>query len=705
MIRLSNLARKLAFTFAALTLLVSASQPVSGTASPAGPDTIPSAFFDPYSVAWASVRNMKSDQFSQYFSEKSREGYMVIDIEVDEIDGVQRVGAVWQRNIDERGWAEHRNLTDSQFHLLWEEYRDLGYRLIDQEAYYLGGALFYAGVWVENVEELGWASLRNLTSEDFTEQFERYRDLGYLPIDVEAYSGPDTLLYAIVWVENTENLSWVLWRNLTSAEFSDKFEEYRDDYRMIDVESYQAGSTQLYAGIWVENPSSRYWAEYRDMTAKGFGDRWLILRDAGYRLIDYEVYPTPTGWRYAGIWRQNSIRPAWTFKSQVDDLVEAYQDDNDVPGMSVAVYHQGSLVYLRGLGFADVDDGIIAHSRTIFRTASVAKAVAGALGMVLSEENLIDLTVPSSDYIPGLPVQHSHSVAQTLTNRSGVGHYDDHSSIVDEYDTALNAAMQLWSTPPVNIPGSAYLYSTHAYTYFGASVEGAVGDPLVSVFDQYLRDPFNLNTLRPEDRSVPHKFRATLYNTQNQEVLADDLSWKVLGGGLETSAYDLVRFGAYLVNGTMLDQDNLDLMWTRPDTLRNYGYGWDTGTQLGRTVVGKAGAQNGARSYIRIFPDDDLVVVVLSNRRDHDTRGLCMDIAEIILTGQQGLGPLSQDGLLANFPLLLDEPEEPEDEAQDPDEIEWPIENPIAVPTPEDLEEDDDMPVTEYVISLPLIVR
>jgi CubicO group peptidase (beta-lactamase class C family) len=702
MVLLSNLTRRAVIALAALALLAPALLPVPGSASPVGPETIPSEFFDPYSVGWASVRNMKSDQFSQYFSEKSRAGFMVIDIEVDYIDGVQRVGAVWQKNIDGRGWAEHRNLTDSQFHLLWTEYRDSGYRLIDQEAYYLGDARFYAGVWVENVENLGWASLRNLTSEEFSEQFERYRDLGYMPIDVEAYQVSTSLLYSAVWVENTENLNWVLWRNLTSAEFSEKFEEYRQDYRMIDVESYQAGSIQLYAGIWVENASNRFWAEYRDMTAKGFGDRWLIMRDAGYRLLDYEVYPTSSGWRYAGIWRQNSIRPAWMFKNQVNDLVGAYQDDNDVPGMSVAVYYQGSLVYLRGMGFADVDDNIIAHSRTIFRTASVAKAVAGALGIVLSEENLLDLTAPSANYIPGLPAPHSHTVAQTLTNRSGVGHYDAHPSIVAEYNTALAAAMQLWSTSPVNTPGTAYLYSTHAYTYAGASFEGAVGTPLVNLFDNYLRIPFNLNSLRPEDRSVPHKFRATLYNTSNQEVQADDLSWKVLGGGLETSAYDLVRFGAYLVNGTIMNQDALDLMWTRPDTLRNYGYGWDTGTQLGRTVVGKAGAQNGARSYIRIFPDDDLVIAVLSNQRGHDTRGLTIDIANIILTGQQGMGALSPGG---GSLLQFEEIEEPEDEAQDPDEVEWPIENPVATPTPGDLVEDDDMPVMEYRIFLPFISR
>jgi hypothetical protein len=82
---------------------------------------LPSAFLDQNSVGWLSVRNMTSAQFSAYFDEQSRAGYMVIDIEVDEIDGVQRVGAVWQKNTDGRGWLEKRNLTDAEFHDLWDQ--------------------------------------------------------------------------------------------------------------------------------------------------------------------------------------------------------------------------------------------------------------------------------------------------------------------------------------------------------------------------------------------------------------------------------------------------------------------------------------------------------------------------------------------------------------------------------------------------------
>ena len=668
--------------------------------------TIPSDILDPYSVSWLSVRNMTSDQYSQFFDEQSREGYMVVDVEVDEVDGEQRVGAVWQRNLDGRDWIALRNMNDIEFEQNKSQFREQGFRMIDQEVYLLGGLQYFAVVWIENVEGLGWDSYYNVTSELFADLFTRYSDLGYLMIDIDAYWLTAGLHYSAIWVENSEGLAWQEWRDMSSEGFSEKFQELRDEYRMIDIESYSHGVMQYYAGIWVENKDNRFWQTWRDMTVKSFGDKWLELRDAGYRLINYEIYETQSGWLYAGVWCQNGNRPVWQFKDDVNSLVEDYADENSVPGMSVVVYHNGNFVYMRGLGFANVENEVIAQSRTIYRTASIAKGIAGVLGVLLSEEELIDLDASAQEYIPGLPDYHTYSVEQTITNRSGLGHYNHYPSMSGKFDTAYEAVQELWDVQPAwSEPGIAYLYSTHAYTFLGAAMEGAVGESIGSIFKTNLWAPYGLNSMLPEDRSVPHKFRASLYNTENLEVTADNLSWKMLGGGFETPTYDLVRIGVMLLNNTILDEDATDLLWTAPDSLRQYAFGWDTEFHYSREIA-KSGAQNGARSHIRIYPDEDLVIAVMSNRRGHDVSGLSIDIANITLGGEgTGLGsPLSAE---SDSPVLLQEEEiiEPEDEAQDPDEVIWSIENPIATPSPEDLWEDDDEPVIDHMIFMPLLQR
>lgn len=666
--------------------------------------TIPSDILDPYRVSWLSVRNMTSEQYSEFFDEKSREGYMVVDVEVDEVEGEQRVGAVWQRNLDGRNWIALRNMTATEFEENNNQFRTDGYRLIDQEVYLLSGIQFFTAVWIENVEVLDWISYHDKTSEEFADLFTRYRDDGFMMIDIDAYALTVGLRYSAVWVENSEGLAWQEWRDMTSDGFSEKFEELRYEYRMIDLESYSHNGVQFYAGIWVENLDNRFWVVWRDMTAKSFGDKWLELQDAGYRLINYEIYETQSGWRYAGVWRQNGTRPVWQFKDEVNTLVEDYADENSVPGMSVVVYHNGQFVYMRGLGMANVEGEVIAQSRTIYRTASIAKGIAGVLGVLLSEKDLLDLEAPVQDYIAGIPNFHTYMVDQTITNRSGLGHYPHYPSIGGQFDTAYEAGQELWDIFPAwSEPGSAYLYSTHAYTFFGAAMEGAVSGSIGNIYETHLWAPFTLNSMLPEDRSVPHKFRASLYNTDNLEVTADNLSWKTLGGGFETSTYDLVRFAVMLMNNSILDDDATELLWSAPDNLRQYAFGWDTGQHFSR-VIAKSGAQNGARSHIRIYPDEDLVVAVMSNRRAHDVRGLSIDLVEIVL-GSETLGSVDPLDVNIDFTSMILEEEiiEPEDEAQDPAEVVWPIENPVVTPTPEDLEEDDDEPVIDYLVFMPLL--
>jgi CubicO group peptidase (beta-lactamase class C family) len=713
--------------------------PTLQAATPTAPATIPSAILDPNSTGWSSVRDMTGDQYNEFFNQQRSAGMMPVDIEVDEIDGTERVGAVWQHNRDGRAWIALRNLTASQFEANLTQFRNDGFRLIEQEVYLFGTVTYYAGIWIRNIEGLEWISYTGKTSAEFAELYQRYRDQGMLMIDIdvtpwlvpqvavdkgsEASRAEDgepnapssDLGYSAVWVENSEGLAWEEWRDMTAAQFSQKFEELKGTYRMIDVESYTHNGVQNYAGIWVENKNGRGWAEWRDMTAKQFGDQWLILRDAGYRLINYEVYATPSGWRYAGIWRQNSERPNWPFKGEVDTLVETFQETDDVPGVSVGIYHQGTLVYQRGVGFADVDDEIIAHSRTIFRTASVAKAVAGVLAIELSEKGLLDLAASSASYIPGLPAAHSHTVAQTITSRSGVGHYNVLGYLVyDQYDSALDAAKDIWHVPPEYPPGTWAHYSSDGYTFLGAAIEGATGDSITDALRIHLGDPFNLKSLRPEDRTIPHPFRATVYNGQNQEFEADNVSWKVLGGGLESSVHDLVRLGAYLLNQTILDEDSLALMWTIPDTLlstknnqpSSYAYGWNVGTHLGRPIVAKSGGQPGALTYILLYPDDDLAIVVLTNRWEggHSSRELSRAIGQVILA-PGGSGNQPQAGAAAPASLLqFEEIDEPEAEAQDPAHVIYPQVNPVGLPDP-GLPEDDEEVEDDYALLLPLVRR
>ena len=131
-------------------------------------------------------------------------------------------------------------------------------------------------------------------------------------------------------------------------------------------------------------------------------------------------------------------------------------------------------------------------------------------------------------------------------------------------------------------PGKQFLYSTHAYTVLGAALESAAKKSFRQLVLDEITTKHNLPTLRPEARSQADPERATLYkniapqngpndtkpNIKNVPAKPDNISWKGPGGGLESTAPDLCRFGIKLLDGSLLQKTSTKQLWT-PRKLNN----------------------------------------------------------------------------------------------------------------------------------------
>ena len=420
---------------------------------------------------------------------------------------------------------------------------------------------------------------------------------------------------------------------MTSAQFSSTFDSYADEgLRSLDFEAIETGGGMRYAGIWTENRSGRGWYLYRDLTANGYRNRWNQLYDKGYRLDNFEKYDTPSGIRYSGIWRQNTSRPNWPLRADVDAAVKSERDEFDVPGIGVAIAHDGKLVYLGGVGDQDVADDVWMHSGSVNRIASVSKAVTGALAMrMVAQHPSLDLDDPIQDYLPQLPAHHTYTVRQALMNRSCLVHYPAGMSSQNQtqYDSSLEV-LETFADQPLGCTPGQYLYSTYAYNAPAGVFEGLEGTSFDQIAFNELTVPFGLTTLRTENLAGSLD-RATLYETDNDEYDGDNTSNKYPGGGFVSSSRDLTRFGMGILDGTILSEDQREEMW---DPIGSYAMGWDVGTaDGGQRVVGKSGGQPGAKAYLRIYPDDGIVISVLSNRQGggHSASALSREIGEQML--------------------------------------------------------------------------
>lgn len=613
-------------------------------------------------VDWRSFRDLSEEQYAETFQLYRSRDFRLIDIEFYMKDGKQNYAMVWQKNTDGRKWAANRDMTNEQYANKWEEYKAINYRPIDIEAYMIDSELEYAGIWIENTERLGWSSQRNMTQKEFEEYYNEQELMGRQIIDFEAYLTPSGMQFAAIWVDNSSNKPWKHDYNLTRDAYNQKIDEMgASGYWVIDYEAYETGHPDPdqginYAAIWEQIPINTAYQLRSNRTGLEFANLWRQYKDEGYRLVDIEGYESRTIGsdgstnQYAGIWVENDERFRNLKKDEITKVIESYRTSHSLPGISVAVIQNGDIIYQGGSGYADVSLGKVANSGTVYKIASISKSIGGTLAAKLENEGRLsdgttvslDLRKRTVEYLPNLPNHHhNHQVDQILAHLSCIHHY---SGIPDQdvhYETALDAVQSIWNFPLRDScqTGVNENYSTHGYTFLDAVLEQVSGRTISSLILSEITNQYELSTLRPQfttNQLSANYERSVAYDdgSLSSPIEYKNNSWKMTGGGLESNVIDLARFGWLVLDGQIVNPAARDSrMWNRmPNS--THGLGWFLTGQIAE----HGGSSNGARSHLSIHRNEGLVIAVLSNRRTtgvsdtlyHNPRELVIDIKNLI---------------------------------------------------------------------------
>ena len=86
--------------------------------------------------------------------------------------------------------------------------------------------------------------------------------------------------------------------------------------------------------------------------------------------------------------------------ARVDGFLDSYIDQGRIPGAVLQVSFDGETVYHRAAGFRDREARAPMQPDTIFRIASMSKAVVSAAVMMLQERGALLITQPVGDFLP-----------------------------------------------------------------------------------------------------------------------------------------------------------------------------------------------------------------------------------------------------------------------------------------------------------------
>jgi CubicO group peptidase (beta-lactamase class C family) len=193
--------------------------------------------------------------------------------------------------------------------------------------------------------------------------------------------------------------------------------------------------------------------------------------------------PVPPAAPQAGRVNAGLLGPAAT--GNIDALF-ADRNHAGAPGCSVGIGQEGSLIYGRGYGAADLQHGVPITTGTVFNAGSVAKQVTALAVELLAEDGRLSLDDDLRRYVPELPAYAANiTLREMLAHTSGLR--DDRTlALMAGRDDGLLSAQYLldliYRQQATNFePGQRFSYSNSNFTLLALIVSRVSGQP----FEQF----------------------------------------------------------------------------------------------------------------------------------------------------------------------------------------------------------------------------
>jgi CubicO group peptidase (beta-lactamase class C family) len=324
----------------------------------------------------------------------------------------------------------------------------------------------------------------------------------------------------------------------------------------------------------------------------------------------------------------------------IEDCVKKEMERLKIPSLSIAFY-KDDFFWKESFGYADLEHKIPAKPDTLYRLASISKPITAVGILRLMQEGKLNLDDEVQKYVPYFPRKRwPITIRHLLGHLSGISHYrnyDEEGHFKKHFTTEESIGVfKDWELE--SEPGTKYNYTTYGFNLLGAVIEGASGKP----YDEYMREtvwkPLGMNdtTMDTADDIITNRARG--YKRIGEEVKNCefvDISSRFAGGGIRSTAIDLVNLSKGLDEEKVLSKENQRMMYTSMVTKKGqvteYGMGWGVDFIQGFWNVSHGGGQQGTSTHLLRFPGEKFAVAVMCNEESQNTSRYAYLISALIL--------------------------------------------------------------------------
>ncbi|UCE40124.1 MAG: serine hydrolase [Candidatus Aminicenantes bacterium] len=324
----------------------------------------------------------------------------------------------------------------------------------------------------------------------------------------------------------------------------------------------------------------------------------------------------------------------------IEDFVQKELERLKLPSLSIAFY-KDDFFWKKSFGYADLENKIPANPDTRYRLASISKPITAVGILRLMQEGKLNLNDEVQKYVPYFPRKRwPVTIRHLLGHLSGISHYrnyDEEGHFTKHFTTKESIGVfKDWNLE--SEPGTKYNYTTYGFNLLGAVIEGASGKPYAEYMRENIWKPIGMNNTTMDIASDLIKNRASGYQRIDGEVKNCefvDISSRFAGGGIRSTAVDLINLSKGLDQDKVLSRENQMLMYTsmvtRKSRVTEYGMGWGVDFIQGFWNVSHGGGQQGTSTHLLRFPGEKFAVAVMCNEQGQNTSRYAYLISALIL--------------------------------------------------------------------------
>ena len=333
------------------------------------------------------------------------------------------------------------------------------------------------------------------------------------------------------------------------------------------------------------------------------------------------------------------------------DALFAEWNTPDSAGCGVGVNRNGTMVFERGYGMANLEQKVPITPATLFDPASIAKPFTALSVMLLAEQGKLSLDDEVWKHVPEWVnrqdrVTIRHLLAHTAGLRDAFLLIELAPPPAPGVDINEHILRTLAGQRGVNfVPSTEFSYNNGGYNLLGSIVARVSGQPFREFAAAHIFGPLGMtqSSFRGGPVAIsPHHALGYHRDDRGFHLARDggiDTSAIVGNSGLFTTVGDLLRFAQNFGDARVGSRDHLNAMQTAVSLGENgtspCGLGLEVGDDGGLKTVGHGGGDRGIAAYLIRYPAHDLNVAVLCNLDNLNARvgTLARQVAAALLAG------------------------------------------------------------------------